>query len=123
MNWIEQHPYIFGASAALILAAGAFWWFSGESGGSSSQALTQQLVSGSSEGNDAATSSGQLVQRLLEVREISFDDSVFDNSAFDTLQSTAQPLPSRSVGRDSPFAPVSNTSQGQDTEAAVQADE
>lgn len=80
----------------LILAGGAYWYFSSQEG-------NQPPLTMSSGENTVQTQFKILVS---ELKNISFDTSIFDDPKFRALTDLATQVTPELSGRDDPFAPL-----------------
>jgi hypothetical protein len=110
MNIFTQHKGIIVIIA--LLAAGALWYGMSQSGSESSSAI---VASGSGVATDAGDSTvanaldpetQKILDLLLALRSIQFDDTIFSNPAFVSLRDFTTKIVPEPAGRPDPFAPL-----------------
>ena len=57
-------------------------------------------------GTTTVSVDNELIALLLELKALKLDDSLFSNSAFQSLQDFSQALVPEPIGRENPFAPL-----------------
>ena len=90
----------------LLLGLGAFFMFNGST-------IDTGSISALSEDTSQQISLSQQIERellneLLQLREIRLDDNIFTNDTFVSLVDFSRPIQAQPIGRDNPFAPIEN---------------
>lgn len=97
---MKSNPTIPLVIIALVLAGGAYWYYSSQTG--------NQLPLTASMGESEAQT--QFKTLVSELKNISFDTSIFSNPNFQVLTDLATQVTPEPSGRLDPFAPLAGAS-------------
>lgn len=97
---MKSNPAVPLVIIVLILAGGAYWYYSSQTG--------NQLPLTASEGEGEAQT--QFKTLVSELKNISFDTSIFSNPNFQALTDLATQVAPEPSGRIDPFAPLAAAS-------------
>lgn len=86
----------------VVLAAVAYFYYNGKPS-SSSSVLSSQDAEG--EGD----ASMRMMSLFNQIKSLHIDTSLFKDSGYQTLRDYSTPIPTESVGRSNPFAPIPGT--------------
>lgn len=106
MNLLKQNQTAILVVVILVISFFAYsYFFTGKE--TNTSALREEQVS------TVAPADQDLISLLLELKSITLDETIFSNTAFQSLQDFSQELVTEPVGRVNPFAPFSPLGAGQ----------
>lgn len=101
LDFLKENKVLTGIIVAVVLVVGGYFAYGT---GSSDELLTT---------TDAGTPTSQVSKELLSVlanlKSISLDTSIFTDPAFLSLSDFGTTIPLEPVGRDNPFAPLTQS--------------
>lgn len=118
MSALLQNKKLLIGGLVLILAAVGYTFLSGSSGSSTGYSVTDSGAGFGADTPDASGSVGtpeaaslassieqELINELLNLKNINLDRSILDSPVYASLQDFSRPIDPESVGRPNPFAP------------------
>lgn len=119
MSGLMQNKKMLIGGAVVLLALGAYLFLGGGTAPSPGFSVTDTFTSdapdpdGAAPSAEAASLAGsieqELINELLNLKNITLDRSVLDSPVYASLQDFSRPIDPESVGRPNPFAPYDAT--------------
>ena len=95
---------VFGAIGLLVLFV-IMYFMNGNEGGAAAANLSEET---SQQIALSQQIERELLAELLQLQEINLDDSLFNDPAFQSLVDFSRPIQAQPIGRENPFAPITD---------------